>query len=528
MVTLDDLPASALQLITRFARRRFISGTNRFARVCRSWRDAGIDSDNDEQLQLLIALEGLPPGAVASTSTWLAQHGSCVTSLEASYDTATAPLFQQLPLSTAPLVGLARLEVDGPGSLVALAPALPQLVALTHLRASIGLTRHAGQGVFSAEGVPLEAVPSLQQLCPGLKSLRLIIDYQRRTGERRAWVPIAQLLPGHLEQLHIEGRRRSGAVLGAVLRVSCTTLTSLTSLRHLTLEYVHPRHPDLLLHLPRLAHLDLSWVHGWTTTDADPEHRLKVAVCTAPHHLTSLFEASPGNGSVSLQSLFAPVTNLCKLEVLAWYMTPEGPWMQRLPDLSSVRHLSVYVGARDPDIMFVTPELEEAAVMALSSLRQLTCLHLRTDMVLVQPTTWAAVLDPLDQLRVLVVTKEQLLEGSLAAELPRLPQLQCLYVEDIRSGGEWDPAAMGAAVVPHLPVLSQCNSLRAVLCWPFLRGNAEQPLWAHVHQGNLHLSCWGRWRSAAEEGRVVCPRPCPHLPGVWELQQEADDGLQAN
>jgi hypothetical protein len=123
------------------------------------------------------------------------------------------------------------LEVDGPDSLVALAPALPQLVALTHLRASIGLiypeanTSSVAQGVFSAKGAPLQAVPCLQQLCPRLRSLQLDIDFQSHDpedgggDEKRVDAPVAEVLPDKLEQLHI-----TNAGLYSDLAVTCATL----------------------------------------------------------------------------------------------------------------------------------------------------------------------------------------------------------------------------------------------------------------------------------------------------------------
>jgi hypothetical protein len=56
-----------------------------------------------------MACRQLPLDAVSSW--WLAEHWQCVTALNIHYHRDTAPLLQQLPLSTAPLVGLARLEV---------------------------------------------------------------------------------------------------------------------------------------------------------------------------------------------------------------------------------------------------------------------------------------------------------------------------------------------------------------------------------------------------------------------------------
>jgi hypothetical protein len=88
--------------------------------------------------------------------------------LHITYNPNMVPLLQQLPLSTAPLAGLARLEVEGPDSLVTLAPVLPQLVALTHMRASIDVMQQPGSShlVFSSMGVPLEVAPAYSSCAP--------------------------------------------------------------------------------------------------------------------------------------------------------------------------------------------------------------------------------------------------------------------------------------------------------------------------------------------------------------------------
>jgi hypothetical protein len=517
-MTLDDLPAPAVRLITRYARTRRIPGTNRFARICRSWRDAALDSDSQEQLQLLLALEGLPADTLATTSSWLAQHGGCVTSLHVTYDPETAPLFQQLPLSSAPLVNLARLEVDGPDSLVALAPALPQLVALTHLRASIGLiatdssTQDGPDCVFSVRGQPLEAPPCLQQLCPGLKSLHLGI----RSGTCFDHAPVAQLLPDGLEQLRID------AACGVI--VHSAALTPFTSLRRLTLYGGYLADPDLLLVMPGLEEVDLRQANIWSGPSVFPATWLERGLCPVPQHLTKLtglrIVSEPGQAyPPSLQ------TALCGLRKLQLYLVWSGPTVcvQQLSSLTRLQHLWLELEA---EAVFDA----EPALSALSGIRQLTCLCLSIGQLLPPPrSTWAAVLPHLPQLRVLAVRKELLLEGALVAGVARLTGLQCLYVEAPVAG--WDPAATGAEVAPHLHVLSKCSSLKAVLCW----GHHDEwsvhapPLYEYVHQGRLHLSCWHKWRHAAEEGRVVCPRPCPHLPGVWEpQQQEAADGVSCD
>jgi hypothetical protein len=518
MATLDDLPEAAVRLIVRAARTRRIPGTNRFASVCRGWRYAVLNSDDEEQLQLLLPLEGLPAGTVASTSQWLAQHGSCVNNLHITYNDTTASLFQQLPLSTTPLANLARLEVDGPDSLVALAPSLPQLVALTHLRAGIGLvpigssTQSWSPGAFSVKGAPLEAPLSLQQLCPGLKSLRL----NTVCNSRNQWVvaPLEQLLPDQLKQLHIQDAPYANTV------VHSADFVHRTSLRRLTLTSMCVVEPDELLLMPELEQLDLDDTTSWEGYDASLDLTCRKwatpGECPAPQHLTKLtFLDTRGLGFPFPEAMLDCLSGLRSLEVFL-----SGPGtaasMQQLSALSRLQHMSLRDWHATGDVA--------AVISGLSVATQLTALGVRIRSKEVGRSTWAGLLPCLTQLRVLVVYEHELLQQGLAAELYRLSQLQCLYV-----AGPWlgtgQPAHTCAAVARHLQALSQCSSLRAVLCWStgFVRGTPP-PLWEYKHEGRLHLSCWHKWELAAEEGRVVCPRPCPHLPGVWELQQQEADG----
>jgi hypothetical protein len=516
MALLDDLPAPAVRLITRYARTRNIRGTNTFARVCRSWRDAVLDSEDQEQLQLLLALEGLPADAVTSTSAWLVQHGQCVNSLCIAYEDDTAPVFQQLPLSTAPLVGLVRLEVDGPDSLVALASALPQLVALTHLRASIEIVRlgdsvhERSQGVFSAQWLPLEAPPSLQQLCPGLKSLRLSIV---RVDSGMLWhveVPVAQLLPDHLQQLHVN------SAPSATMYMPCDTLSSFTSLHRLVLTSPCMLDLDLLLDMLGLEELDLRSVHCCVDGGAVSfEEWLTHQLFTAPHRLTKItglsithWEPAPFISDAFVMAL----SRLRKLEVALW-KDSAAAGVKQLSTLRCLQHLSLPVYCK-------TTSEATAVVSALSSVQQLTSLHLHGSDV--DCSMWATVLPHLTQLRVLGPTMELLLGGGLVEEVTRLSQLQCLYVDDCRPGRWWDPVNLSAEMAPSLDMLSKCSSLRAVLYWShtWVGDSTAPPLWYQLYQGRLHLSCWHKWRQAAVEGRVVCPAPCPHLPGVWELEQQ--------
>jgi hypothetical protein len=164
----------------------------------------------------------------------------------------------------------------------------------------------------------------------------------------------------------------------------------------------------------------------------------------------------------------------------------------------------------------------EAAVSALTSVQQLTYLRLHFAKARVARATWAAVLPYLRQLRVLIVTQELLLEGSLVAESSRLTQLQCIYVED----KECQMSKIAFGLERLLKSAQWPSSLKAVLSWPQVYCVVGSPvLQQYQHPGTVHLSSWHKWERAAEEGRVVCPQRCPHLPRMWELQQVPADGL---
>jgi hypothetical protein len=74
----SDLPQIAIEDMLRRARGRSIAGTNKFAKVCRQWRDAGGVS---ESLQLLMDLSHLSEKDLARATNWLSMHGQHVDTL---------------------------------------------------------------------------------------------------------------------------------------------------------------------------------------------------------------------------------------------------------------------------------------------------------------------------------------------------------------------------------------------------------------------------------------------------------------
>jgi hypothetical protein len=537
MSTFDVLPAPAVRLITRLARSRRIAGTNRYALITRAWRDAAKDDPAEEQLDLLLPLpaasppdgEGLLPAAITRAFKWLEVYGGTVVTLQVTYDTSAAWAFQQLPVATAPFTSLARLEVDGPDSLVDVAPALPHLVRLTRLRASISLLRtktSSGllvQTVFGLRGAPLLELPSLQGSCPCLKSLHLgLLCTQHITSVDSYWLPqcdarLRDLLPDNLEQLHLEAHSQT------FIGLPCASLTSLGYMQTLTLSGMNTDNLNLLLEMPGLQQLHMGWagcqadggtgfLNGW----------MSKGLCTVPDHLTKLTGARLISDPVSAEPLLPYLTNVQQLTVILG--RADGvPLLRQVTTTSSLRHLQLKImsAQRGP----------AALVSALGSMQQLTCLTVDAGVDNFIPCgpwhaeevrcSWAQALQQLTQLRVLAVPLE-LLQAGMAAELTSLVLLQCLYVH---SGSA--PAQVLEQVAGCLRALP--SSLQAVLCWPrgTLSGfdhNTRLVVPEGSPLGGVHISFWHGWRTAAQQGLVLVPRPCPHLPGVWELQQEAATG----
>jgi hypothetical protein len=322
-------------------------------------------------------------------------------------------------------------------------------------------------------------------------------------------------------QLHIHHSKPSQGI-----SLNSAALTSLTTLRRLSLVEVFVD-PDPLFHMPALEQLDLRRVDCSVAGERSSIPQwLAAGVCTAPQQQTKLTGISAwhiGFGYGAIQPLMSAAPGLCKLELtLGDPEDDDAAGVQQLSSLGCLRHLDLDLS---PGVVVNASDVDDvtAVVSALSSVQQLTYLRLGMWKTGVQPSMWAELLPCLTQLRVLVVKKEELLvEGGLAEELPQLAQLQCLYVECAEwQGSKWDPAAASAALAPRLPTLGNCRSLRAVLCWSQARnGSSAQHIGCACLIGRVHFSCWDGWRQAALEGWVVSPRPCPHLPGVWELQRE--------
>lgn len=108
MTTTNDLPQAAVVRITQLARHRVIAGTNKYARVCRQWRDASISEDL-EPLQLFMDLRHTA-GLSNRVSSWMVVHGQQVEVLVVEADTACR---RRLEWCNKPLDEVIRLEAAG-------------------------------------------------------------------------------------------------------------------------------------------------------------------------------------------------------------------------------------------------------------------------------------------------------------------------------------------------------------------------------------------------------------------------------
>jgi hypothetical protein len=257
-----SLPQTAVQLIQQLAVGRRVPGTSGYARVCRTWRAASENWDW-EPLRLLLDLDTLNEQQLSNAILWLTTHGGRVQHLGIkAYQQPASPVLQQL--WAAPMACLTRLEVDVEwqyeNTLLDLAPLLPQLPRLQHLKASITIMGEQQQeeeedhfptmdgdgfGFFCTAGMqqqPLPAVPVLEELCPQLQGLHLVINGDSDPDSGSCWwmdPRLCMLLPFGLQQLHLE-------VVGRPVLLDTADLVGCTALQELTLQNLKLRGAEAL------------------------------------------------------------------------------------------------------------------------------------------------------------------------------------------------------------------------------------------------------------------------------------------
>jgi hypothetical protein len=481
------------------------------------------------------------------------------------------------PKVASALTRLRRLEVEQPGSLVHLAPVLGQLPQLQHLAAHISLVRHSlvkgslwdrrsVEGEFiNQQRQPWTTVPELEQLCPQLTHLHLTFTPESHAPPRQADVRLARLLPARLQQLTLVSRDYACQVLPS-------SLSHLKVLQQLSLHGLDVAGPGVAALSSQLVALQqLRLVHPPRRDDLGPFVQQLAPKVTAVdvffggpdmyaamEHLTSFRLRVGGDASAVAQAL-ADFTGLQELEI-GWVESGVASVVQQAASMAQLRSLQLQGRVPGTD--------EEEDVLAnLGQCTQLTSLGLH---VSVAEGSYRhhdlPVPGQLTGLQHLTVSQEVLLRdgGSCLTPLTQLTRLHVILQSDLpeRKKQAWhvdavyddtpfgDVPVAGASYteydwevdpeveqqqveeeyvaglqqqLPQLPgwppgmqqvVLHKAECADAeefkARCWTF----------TPFSPGSKQISVWLEQQRGVAQGWSRPFRPCPHLPGVWELQGE--------
>lgn len=550
MVSCSELPQIAVANILRRVRGRSIAGTSKYARVCRQWRD----SQEAESLQLFVSPSNVYKDLVTG---WLSMHGQCVDALVLA---DTGGILSWAGSIWPSLHRLKHLEVPERDSLVNLAPVLQQLPHLQHLTAEVsmdvpreippGTSPPPPQGACAKfitnwwDAYEWWQVPDMEELCPQLTSLHLTVYSE--WGEVKVDPQLSRLLSPRLQQLTLVGpcsRAIEDVGLDAIeegyrdaeVELSPLSLSHLSALQQLTLQgfqlgadgaqqlaqslgalqqlrVYHTANPGLDDGLVHLAPV-LTEFEGWVR-----HHDLDVLTC---------------------------LTRLTRL--VLFVDLPEGV-ADAVAALTGLRELGLQGDAGDPrNLVNAMGVVQQAAGMApLRSLQldgwghageecasclvqctQLTSLLLPTECV--DAGTWVSAVQQLTGLRCLTLP-EQLVVHEQGAWLAPLTALSRLCVAELKDskGTPWQDRYHKKAHAIAQQVQQQAVGLQHVvfwidgddnsapgfapMCWqlaPAAGVSGQVTAWLEQQEG-----CALGW------GRPFCP--CPHLPGVWELQGQAE------
>jgi hypothetical protein len=581
MPRIQDLPLAAIGRIIRLARGRCIAGCNVNAIVCRQWRAASSSSEESEQVQLYLHLGLMPSKYVDRAAAWLALYGRHVEVLVLHPHMVMflyeSPVLWLQPVA-AGFINIRRLEFNSSNSLVLLAPVLGQLPHLQKLAARVMLEsvhnlplqvwdeepRTPGVFVTECAGVdkPLLAwdLPDLQQLCPALTGLHLWVDPVHDELDMDPRLPC--LLPPRLKQLTLtnhKGHRFS-------LWVASSCLSHLTALQQLMLEQLMldgPGQQAMATHLGSLPALQQVKLRRLRPGLEDSSELLQLAskvteyevACSTNHegmpwpestafgvvtrfsYLTRL-ELHCGMGiPQGTKQALAALTGLQELEL-------RGPTLdqtcvaavKQAALLPSLHHLHMPVGSTgDPE--------EKAASEAIQGCTQLTSLELKEGTNWLRAGFWAASLQHLTGLRSLLAPSKVLVHQgapwlapmrhlvTLQVWLPvfeRLPDHLRCAPDAARQ--QWQQQQMQQLEVAARGVLQQVQewpaSLQQVVIWARPPGSVLSPqprFWRFLPAGPGRAPFLVRLDTSGGEPRPAASqrRPCPYLPGAWELQGEA-------
>jgi hypothetical protein len=386
-------------------------------------------------------------------------------------------------------------------------------------------------------GKVLKDVPDLQQLCPQLVGLNLAVEsvFGRHIVDPR----VTQLLPGTLQQLTI----RSGEV---TVSFDASSLQHLTALQQLTLDDVDMELGDVAALAQSLGALQQLRVFGPGTRSEWQRAGAEGALLRLAPKLTGYVH----NSSMDLGAV-PQLEHLSNLQICnCWGGVPEGT-AEALCQLTGLQHLSLEGGLQGgADGEDTADVLQQVAGMgALRSLRlwghvedpsQLSsslacCTQLTALTLLVQlgqgpiPATGPHVSVPqqLTRLRRLVVAAPMVEHegGAWLAPLSHLTSLCIRLCIRVR----WSYTNLCAMVE---------GPVSQVRCWPAILqqvkrgaqerddiGSFKRALWQFTPagQGAAPVHLWLQHVVDASHGWSHPLCPCPHLPGVYELQGRVED-----
>jgi hypothetical protein len=467
----------------------------------------------------------------------------------------------------AALTRLKRLEVEQPHSLALLAPVLGRLPQLQHLAADVGLKPLGGQqqaqqwgpstlgflfggqdpkgcppGVFTdASGAVWQEVPHLQELCPQLTHLRLTLFTR---GHVVVDSRLVQLLPSGLRKLGL----KSGNVFSYVMLPSFF-LYPATQLEQLVLEgvVVDTRGSAALGLTPQAGAPGVAAQALGPPWDSLQQLRLQrqhqplagssIALQVAPK--VTEFELEAGYGSV------LAVRKLVNLRRLKLHWREQGPvpagtgralaaltGLEELQLSGGDMHIAVQLAAGLPTLRRLVLSVRPGSEDLTSSLGQ--CTQLTSLKLVGNDYDRTSPLEQLTGLRCLDVPA-LLLEQESGAWLAPLTALTQLHVS-LTHAQFWVHAAIpiqeGAseadlvvAVQKHLSnVHAWPASLQQVeFTWYGGSGNIQPRSWRFgpTATSSAQFNVWVEQYHGTALGWGRPLRPCPHLPGVWELQGEA-------
>jgi hypothetical protein len=483
--------------------------------VSRSWRDASSHAEDNEQLQLVLDLHNLGQADLDSSCSWLQLHGGCVIGLYINgFPTPCRPVIERL-LVTPHNFGthLTPLEVDGKDTLLDLAPHLQQLPALQHLGVCITFKVGEQPSQFSwAYSRRVWVLPDLNQLCPQLVSLLLTVDEvgMPRASGTTVSKQVFRLLPLGLQRLHL--------AVGLQV-VDAANLTHLTALTHLTVDPLGLDNSLELMGMTRLQQLEVwqTWLRGmdllplasklvglWLCSEIIPHTKLS--------QLTGLTALACRVGSPTRQDPppeVNPLLNLTSLRHLELGDTDLYSWpLEGLSSLSNLRSLTL-IAEYEQQVQELVAPLTQLTALDVPMCVEGDCLDDRSSRVLQQLTG-------LQSLKI----NQPWLEAC-SRELGHLQQLTQLVVWQIKEEGH--PLLTPEQLLA--PLQGQCPSLKHVV---YLCDRPVKDIMSSFGQPpedvvpcplpGVRLTLMAGSRPLVEG--LVRPRPvrpCPHLPGVWEL-----------